>query len=131
MPAISAAIPIIPLPQRSSVLFPLRASAHRCCFLFAQALIGAVSSSRKRSSVPNWLRVLHLSPTPGGYCQRIVRVDGGGHAGGRLEQPHALKPWAALERVLHRMRRADRVDHVRAADRLIVNENRAARLTDR
>src|SRR6202048_5351168 len=34
----------------SSVLSPLRASAHWCCLLFAQALIGVVSSSRKRSS---------------------------------------------------------------------------------
>src|ERR1700756_4558612 len=38
------------------VLSALRASAHRCCLLFAQALIGVVRSSRKRSSVLSALR---------------------------------------------------------------------------
>src|SRR5271169_3860693 len=111
MPTISAAIPIMPLPQRSSVLF-LRASAHPCCFLFAHALIGAVSSSRKRSSVPSRLGVLHFSTTPRRHAQLVVCADGGGHAVGCLQQLHALKPRAALERVLHRMRRAERDDHV-------------------
>src|ERR1700759_4754444 len=36
--------------KRSSVFLALRASAHRCSSLFAQALIGAPRSSRKRSS---------------------------------------------------------------------------------
>src|SRR6202022_1947216 len=36
----------------SSLLSALRASAHRCCRLFARALIAVVCSSRERSSLP-------------------------------------------------------------------------------
>src|SRR6202022_578703 len=45
--------------KRSSPLSPLRASAHRHCLLFAQALIAIVSSSPQRSSpVPQRLLLL-------------------------------------------------------------------------
>src|SRR6185503_9557311 len=37
--------------KRSSLSFALRASAHRCPLLFAQALIAVLCSSRKRSSL--------------------------------------------------------------------------------
>src|ERR1700739_1864047 len=117
--------------ERSSVLSPLRASAHRCCLLFARALIGVVSSSRERSSVPNWFGVLHFSATSCGHGQRIADSDGGTDAVGHPEQLHPLKATAALERVLHCMRRANRHGHVRAGDRLVVDQNRATSLTDR
>src|SRR4029078_5423385 len=57
----------------------LRASAHRCGLLFAQALIDAVCSSRKRSSMRSALRasahrccLLFAAP---GRCQDEAVID--------------------------------------------------------
>src|ERR1700753_2758220 len=102
MPITSAAMPIMPDGLLSSL--PLR---------------------------PDLLGVLDIPARSGGEGQTAV---GDGHADedaiGRLQQPEAVHAAAAVERVPHGVRRADRDDLVGAAGGGVVDQDRTPGLAD-
>src|SRR5882757_1317115 len=84
-----------------------------------------------RSLRPNLLGEGDISNRAGRQRQAVACADAEPDAVAGLQQPESLQTCAAVENLLHSVRRSDRENDVWAADRLIVDQDAASRLPDR
>src|SRR5437773_11468498 len=84
-----------------------------------------------RSLRPNLLAEVDISNRTGRQRQAVACADTEADAVAGLQQPKSLQAGAAVEHFVHGVRRSDRENDVWAADRLIVDQDAAARLPDR
>src|ERR1700694_2234448 len=84
-----------------------------------------------RSLGPNPLGEVDISNRTGGQGQAFAGADAHSHPVRGLQQPQALQAGTAVKHVRHGVRRSDRENDIGAADRLIVDQDAAARLPDR
>src|SRR5215217_2724690 len=79
---------------------------------------------------PNLFGEVDVPDGSGGQHQTVTGGDVDAYAVRRFQQPQALQPCAAVERVAHRVRRTYGEDDIGAGYRLVVDENAAAGLAD-
>src|SRR5882762_1068112 len=84
-----------------------------------------------RSLRPNLLGEVDISNRTGRQRQAVACADVDPDAVAGLQQPESLQAGAAVEHIPLRVRRSDPENHIWAADRLIVDQDAAARLSDR
>src|SRR3954449_7365383 len=94
---------------------PMRSAAIPIMYVRSSASLG-----------PNLLGEVDVSDRTGGQRQAVAGAHVHHDAVAGLEQPEALQTGTAVEDILHRVRRPDRLNDVRAADRLIVDQDAAA-----
>src|ERR1700676_7493 len=113
MPTTSAAIPIMPARSPSA------------------PVPGGSPSAGLLSLGPNLFGELDIPYRSGGQGQTVAGVDAHADTVGGLQQPKTVQTGAAVEVVLHRVRRPDREDRVGAGGGVVVDQDRSAGLPDR